>query len=455
MSKEVREVKSKVKGLIKWGHSREVILDICINEFKAMSSDILSDIVEDTVNDYPNYGLIQKIMRSKIVCGSIGESSILTLLDEDKRRIDDYDRSRLKEILHPKFDLVSRIYTCRFEYKPLMAGMLLKDKEDGTYIYNTYQPPFWQKDWFYSNGKEVPTYRKELPEIYEKFFRHLVGDEDDSEASYYYLLKWLANGLRRRNYCILTTIGNQGIGKGVLGAIMKALFGENNYYEGSDKMFKSNFNSQIADRRLVYCDEISIQGREDEDRLKLVVNNTIEIEKKGIDAKAIDNYASFYISSNNMDSIKISADDRRFSIIQLTSEKLLKFMNVDDILDLTKSDNIKELAEFLWHYEVDVEEMGVVFKSKRTQEVRLNALQNWEDWFLFDFCVNNLGKFFDISNELNEIFQLDQGIKIGRGKLQELEKKYSGYFKVRNIKGNQPRRTWHVVVNEEIHDEEV
>lgn len=455
MSKEIREIKNKVKNLIKWGHSKETIIDACIKEFKTIDDLMIADIVEDVVNDYPNYGLIQKVMRSKIVCDSSGESSNLTLLDESKRRIDNYDRSRLKEIMNAKFDLVARMYTCRFEYKPLMAGMLLKDKEDGTYIYNTYKPPFWQKDWFYSNGKDIPKNRKKLPKVYEDFFRHLVGTESDSDASYHYLIKWLANGLRRRNYCILTTIGNQGIGKGVLGAIMKAMFGESNYYEGSDKMFKSNFNSQIADRRLVYCDEISIQGREDEDRLKLVVNNTIEIEKKGIDAKAIDNFASFYISSNNMDSIKLSADDRRFSIIQLTDEKLLKFMNTEEISSLTSKDNIQELAEFLWHYKVDVEEMGVVFKSSRTQEVRLHALQKWEDWFLFDFCPNNLGRYFEITNELNELFQLDQGINIGRPKLQELEKKYSGYFKVKNIKGDQRRRTWHVVVNEEIVDEEV
>ena len=430
MSKNIEELKRYSKGLIRMGIEDRGIIQAASNHFKGITFDIISDVVNDVVGDYPNYGLIQKVVRSKIVCDAQGDNQKLMLLDEQNRSIEEYDRSRIKEILDPKFDFQSKMHSARYEYRPLEPGMLLKEK-DGTFTYNTYNPPKWQQDWFYSKGITKPVKVSKIPEIYNKFLTHLVGNGEDSKASYDYIIKWLANGLKRKNYCILTTIGKQGIGKGVLGSIMKHLFGEENYYEGSDRMFKGTFNSQIADRRLVYCDEITIKEREDEDRLKLVVNDFIEIEKKGIDAKSIKNYASFYISSNFMDSITLTADDRRFSIVELTNQKLLESMTPDQIRSLTSSENIKQFANFLWHVDVDEKQMAKVFITSRTEEVRAMGLKEWEEWFVFNFCVQNKDKVITLDKAKEEIKEnFGYSKAAGRGKFMELQNKYPDSFKV-------------------------
>ena len=219
---------------------------------------------------------------------------------------------------------------------------------------------------------------------------------------------------------------------------MRRLFGERNYFTGSDKMFKSNFNAQIENKRLVYCDEFMIQEREDEDRLKLIVNDFIEIEKKGIDTKMQKNYANFYMSSNNIDSIRLSGDDRRFSMVMLTEKKF--DWKQADIEALLSDENIKLFAQFLWNLEIDSSEMRSVFRSEKTEEVRSSSLKAWEEYFVFEYCVKNSNKkilLSDASDELENEFN----IKIGRSRFIKLSTIYPKVFKVKKEIRND-RQVW-------------
>src|SRR6185437_15064174 len=113
---------------------------------------------------------------------------------------------------------------------------------------------------------------------------------------------------------LLCTIGAQGIGKGVFGSILEALHGEANAVKVRDQVFKGQFNAPLANKTLVYVDEIALTTKEAHDRIKDVVNQKVEIESKGKDPVQLKNYASFYLSSNSFDAIKLEAGDRRYSI---------------------------------------------------------------------------------------------------------------------------------------------
>jgi len=443
-SKEIREIKTECETLIRFGNNHNQIQKRLEAQYKSVSSEVLADIIEDCVADYKNYGLIQKLVRSDLVCDQLGEDNTVSILDKVSRQVSKIHRSRLVELFDRRCNIKNKIITCEYEYRPYDYGMLIKNDDD-TYSFNTYQPPFWFQDCFFSEGNlEVPK-ELEFQNLYRRFFMHLVNKD---KTSYNYLIQWLANGLRSRNYCILATIGKQGIGKGVLGGIMRELFGASNFYSGGDRMFKGTFNSQIANKRLVYCDEISIKNKEEEDRIKLVVNDYLEIEQKGVDAKEIKNYANFYISSNNMDSISLTADDRRFSIIELTDKKLTTVFTPEEIQSLFAPENIKSLASFLWHYHVDEKEMLKVFVSKRTEEVRSSSLKEWEDWFIFRFCEINSGKNYEIWEAADQVKeQFGYSFRIGRGKFLELMKKYPEVFSVKNTTEDGVR-VWRLHIHE-------
>jgi len=429
----VADLKISARNLIKHGYDKDTVIYM-LSQNNNQSETMIADVVDDLVAEMPSYTVIQKIMRSKLVCDIEGDDPKLTVIDPEFLKITQVSRQRIQDLFSNRFNLKDRIIPAQLEYKPLDNKLVLLN-EDGSYTFNTYIPPKWQKDSFYSEGKIGIKKVDKMPAMYEKFFTHLVGNSKDSKASYSYLIKWLANGLKNKNYCILTTIGKQGIGKGVLGEIMRRLFGDNNYYQGGDRMFKGTFNSQIANKRLVYCDELLIKDKEDEDRLKLVVNDYIEIEKKGIDAVEIRNYANFYVSSNNMDAISLTADDRRFSIIELTETKLIEVLTNDEISELLLDKNVEKLAQYLWHYKIDEKEMMKVFVTERTENVRALGLKEWEEWFVFEYCYENKGTrvlLNDAKEAIKEQFGYSRSV--GRGKFLDLQNKYPWHFKVVSTK---------------------
>lgn len=444
MAKGVEDLKRLVIKLIKLGYDSSEIISMVSsrNDFSSLEA-YLPEVVQDTIDEFPNYGLIRSIVRSDLVIDKKGDDQLVKILDTKYKRVDFIHTQRLSKLFDPKYDIFSKIYIAEHEYLPFNYGLLIKN-DNGTYSYNTYQPPKWQEDYFYSNGKNIIKKITKIPDIYKNFLTHLVGGD---KKSYEYIIKWLANGIQNRNYCILTTIGKQGIGKGVLGEIMRKLFGSNNFHQGSDRVFKGTFNSQIADKRLVYIDEILITNKEEEDKLKLVVNDFIEIEKKGIDAIEKRNFANFYVSSNNMDSISLTADDRRFSIVELTDKKLTSLLKDEEIKEMFEESNIEKLAMYLWNLEIDIEEMSSVFTSERTEEVRASSLREWEDWLLFRFCKKNKGKTMDVF-EVGEEIKNEFGFstRVGRQRLKTLSEKYPDIIKVvkKNINGLQ---TWVVEIS--------
>jgi hypothetical protein len=181
------------------------------------------------------------------------------------------------------------------EYEPRSRHKRLYRNGKFNY-FNVYEKPFWA-------AQDQNIGMPEIPVVYKEFFTHLT---DNDTASYEYLLDWLANSLQSRNRTILVAIGEQGIGKGVLGDIMRELHGEKNYAKTNDGVFKERFNGPLLFKTLVHIDEIKI-GNNDVayNRLKDVVNDTIQIEEKCKNQITVNNHASFYICSNNLDAIPI------------------------------------------------------------------------------------------------------------------------------------------------------
>lgn len=427
LSSIVSTIKDRTKTLIRMGVPQADIISKMRSAFgDQLDSNDIQSIVFEQVNNFPNYDFIQQIMRSKIVQEINSKTDYL--IDPRTRKAEIVTKERIKDVLHPKLDISDKYIVCRFKYDPFRPQQIYKDP-NGNWFYNLYQPPVWQEEYFYSDGSVPIEPETELPEIYDRFFTHLVAGD---AASYQYTLDWMANALQKRNFCILTTIGVPGAGKGTLGEIMKNVVGESNFIETGNRILAERFNSQIKHRRIVSCDEFSVKDQKEEERLKVLVNNFLEIEAKGKDAEVINNHASFYFSSNNMDSLRLPSDDRRFSIVNLTDQRLTTVFDVKEIKALTDKDNIEKLARYLYYRPIDDDKMLQVFKSDRTEEVRAATLFAWHDWFLDEFAPQNAGKRLKVQ-EVSDLVEMQFGSKVkpGRGALQKLEKMYPSKFKIR------------------------
>lgn len=372
-------------------------------------------------------GLVEFLSKAKLIV-NIADPTVTTVVDLERGIVRDVHQDTIRKVL-PKdalqLFLAGSVVHAEYVYNPRQPGPLRKDAL-GIDIYNTYVPPEWKREHFFFGHKLAAA--DAVPALYEEYFTHLTGGDSASKD---YLLDWLATSLTSRNYTMLTAIGAQGIGKGILGAILEGLHGSRNFHEGRDQVFKSHFNAQILNKTLVYVDEVDLRTKDSQDRMKAMVNDHIEIERKGHDAVYVRNYASFYLSSNTYDAIRMDHDDRRFSIIQLTDTSILQTSLEGRLAELTDPGNIQQLGLYLAGRNV-TRAMNRPFKSARTEEVKEASLADWESWLVHEWAEENAGG-KALIRDLQDRMVADLKLRgtPGRRRVAELALKYPNILEVK------------------------
>ena len=422
-----------MRKLVRSGFDKEQISSRLKHQFPETKENVIDKIVNEK-ND-SEFRLAQKIMRSNLFTNMREKGQLIFMDDPFHPEIKQIEKAQLRNVLDKDAmkDLVIR--PCEFVYDPFKRERVYEGDDLISY-FNNYEPPTWMVD-EYGQYKEVERVDK-MPELFHRFFIHLSNGK---ESEYNYMVKWLANSIQDRNFCVLTAIGAPGIGKGVLGNIMLGLVGLSNFTKTDNKLISKDFNAQIRNKRLVFCDEINIKKTNHMNKFKDLVNDNIEIEGKGKDAKLDDNYASIYVASNNLDSLYIPENDRRFSVIELTNNRLDSNFTVEEIEQLNELKNIEELAKYLYHYEVDKDEMLKVHRSQRLEDIKLSTLTDAQEWFLEDYAVEKKGQVIDVTI-VQEAFREKEFKALSRVELEKLSERFSKVFKVtfNRMNGKRVRR---------------
>jgi hypothetical protein len=257
----------------------------------------------------------------------------------------------------------------------------------------------------------------------------------------------------KRNFCILTTIGQQGVGKGILGEIMMNLVNIENFSGTSQKAISGTFNKQLLYKLVVYINEIEVKTISDENRLKGYIDETVEIEAKHVDAMTIQNHANLYISTNNEDALRLTADDRRFSIVNLTKVKMTPeywegISNGTSIPDLFNLSNIKKLGNFLMNKEVDSKQMVKPLKTLLTEEIREASLKIWEHWVIHDLCWEKSDTELPLS-DVSDLIESKFGSRTRPSTyaMRKLEKVYPNKFSLVRKRLPNGKREWYISFN--------
>lgn len=192
-------------------------------------------------------------------------------------------------------------------------------------VFNTYVPPRWKS---YQYSKQLPD---KLPALFEKLVRHLFPIEEERE----YFFSWLYHSMFKRSYVYLILCGAPGTGKNRLKLVLRALHGHSNTVDGKRSTLVEKFNSQLADSTLAWFDELSY-GHDMENTMKELQNDSISIERKGIDAtRSTRIHSSLIISNNKPRDNFIAFDARKFAPLLLTPKRLEASMTPEEIDKLT------------------------------------------------------------------------------------------------------------------------
>ena len=176
----------------------------------------------------------------------------------------------------------------------------------------------------------------------------------------------------RPNICLII-YGGQGSGKTSLTKFMTSLIGEEyckEDYDTKNGLFK-NFNSAFEGKIMVYINEPDWSSFSKSMGIfkHTITDDTLRIEKKGMDAYDVSNYATYWIATNNKNLFNQEKDDRRFFFVNCEFTKMTdeeKFEYFNDFYD-NKLNNPEYLTSVLWYLKNKVLDPNYNFEHKKKE----------------------------------------------------------------------------------------
>lgn len=424
------ELRGTVESLISQSYDVKMICEILLSKANyivgqsvAQTDEQLMALCVQICSEYAPYAYIQNILRNDLIIPKNRKQWFLYSPSTNKRT--KIDRSYLDLVFANKKDYMRNARYAIVVYEPHNRRALSGETEK--LKFNNYQPPFWKEDLILNKVTDVPVVDAP-PQIYIDFLNHLT---DNDELSVQFTLDWLAISLRERNRTYLCTIGDQGIGKGVLGAIMKELHGRDNYVQLEfNRAMDARFNAAMGEKTLIYLDEVNKVTSAQNDKLKMQSNDEIEIEYKGVDSETQENWANVYISSNHINSLRLEPGDRRHSIINMVKGvRIDHIWSQEQINALVDKDNIEQFARYLWHRKFNRANIATAFKSKVALEIQESTTADWEKWFLDEYCKENSGKTVAYMNVVQDVREkFGAKLNMNRNNIISLSKRFPGVF---------------------------
>lgn len=300
-------VKTLMKALTEFAHDKDILTD--------HESEKEVHIHEDVKHLQLNYNLSAAGRDDKFFC---------THSDESISRIS--GESYLLLCGLSPVDAVDHARRVIPDYMPRgelgVSEMRIDGKKEK--IFNVYTPPLWMK-----YKKPVPD---RLPPLFEKLVRHLFPIQIERE----YFYAWLHDSLFRRSFVFLILCSVPGTGKNRLKLVLRALHGHLNTIDGKKSTLVEKFNSQLSESTLAWFDELHYDS-EMENTMKELQNDSISIERKGVDAtRSTRIHASIVVSNNKPRDNFIAFDARKFVPLVVSAKRLEASMTSDEIDQLTQ-----------------------------------------------------------------------------------------------------------------------
>jgi len=160
-----------------------------------------------------------------------------------------------------------------------------------------------------------------------KYLAHIHDNiAGGNEALYKYLLDWMASGVQHPDdpgRSALSLRGVPGCGKGVFALTYGQLFGKHFLHATHRDHVIGKFNAHQAETCLIFVDEaLYAEIAADAQILKTMTSETTKLlERKGIDATQIDNFARQIFATNDEHPIQIEHNDRRYPAIYVQENK--------------------------------------------------------------------------------------------------------------------------------------
>jgi len=249
-------------------------------------------------------------------------------------------------------------------------------------------------------------FKNVVPDLLAPFpnFEFIIKNICGNQINYDYFMDFIAYKLQNPldvPPCHIVIKDNGGTGKSdlLLGDILENII---NIVPISQIDLESNYNSFMVGYSLVWCEEI--EGFDDEKRLKSLTGaKFLTLNEKYEKNKKVKNHSNFIIATNEIKSIKIDVNNRRWSFIGGGKRLVPKFNNWID--ETPFKDEIENISFFKNYYKDFDLEIINIYKHLIARKVTRSRIQ---------IPLNNeLKKEMININKSSEIIFIDEIIELG------------------------------------------
>lgn len=185
---------------------------------------------------------------------------------------------------------------------------------------------------------------------------------------YEYFKQWIAHIIqypyKKTNSAIVLYSETKGVGKNcIVECINRLLKGYTAKVESIEDITR-NFNAHLCNKLFITGDEICAKAKKVSDKLKEIITRTSQnLEKKGKDVIALNDFSNWLFTSNNFDAFKVESGDRRLEMIHCCEDKLSTtdskafFEEINNPTEINKLFNFFKNVKFSYNIGVDAPPM--------------------------------------------------------------------------------------------------
>ena len=210
------------------------------------------------------------------------------------------------------------------------------------------------------------------------FIKHIIASDDEQVNKY--ILAWIANIIQhptvKSNVSLVLISEVQGTGKTFFVNMLGSMFGDSFKLMGHNSTLTNKFNSGYQNKLLVGVEEVVyMHNKSDQSLLKfLITSDTIDIESKGYDVEEKQpNYMRFIFTANNLRSIHIEPTDRRFQVLEVSTDKTNNMAYFGD-LDRSWYAGHEREAFFWYMKNYDIKDYDFV-KERVDNEITIDQIE--------------------------------------------------------------------------------
>lgn len=216
--------------------------------------------------------------------------------------------------------------------------------------------------------------------------RHItdvICDGDKRLASY--VVKWCARAVQRPELpaeVALVLKGGRGTGKGTLGRWLLKIFGAHGLQISQSRHLTGNFNGHLRDCLLLFADESFFAGdKSSESVLKaLITEDTLAIERKGVDVIAAKNRLKVLMASNAEWVAPAGPDERRFCAIKVSDCHKQDHAYFATLADQMENGGLAAFLDFLLKLDLSGFNVRAVPSTKELEAQKILSLPPLASW---------------------------------------------------------------------------